>query len=93
MREAKVPEECKEKMAWKIPEDWLKDRTRSEKEWEVETGPLSWEEIQNTVSLEAVNRSEIPPEVWRNSESSRAREPDESDLGSDERGDQMLKIG
>ena len=72
--EAKIPEECKKKMAWKIAEEWLGDKSRYEKEWEMETGPPSWEEMKKAASMgkpgKMVNRSEIPSELWRNSESS-----------------------
>ena len=40
----------------------------------MDIGPPSWEEMQKAASMgkhwKAVNRSEIPSEVWRNSESS-----------------------
>ena len=38
--ESKVPEECKSKKAWKIAEEWLGDKSRYEKEWEVDSGLL-----------------------------------------------------
>ena len=71
--ESTVPEEYKSK-AWKIAEEWLGDKSRYEKEWEAETGPPTWEEMKKAAEMgkpeKAVNRSEIPSEVWRKSESS-----------------------
>ena len=49
--EAKVSAECKEKEAWEIAEEWLGDRSRYEMEWEVDTGPPSWEEMQKAASM------------------------------------------
>ena len=72
--ESNVPEECKSKKAWKIAEEWLGDKSRYEKEWEVDTGPPTWEEMKKAAAMgkpeKAVNRSEITSEVWRKSESS-----------------------
>jgi hypothetical protein len=72
--EGQVPEECREKRAWRIAEEWLEDRSRYEKEWEMETGPPSWEEMKKAAQMgkpgKAVNRSQVPSELWRNSESS-----------------------
>ena len=59
---------------WKIAEELQGDKSRYEKEWEVDTGPPTWEEMKKAAAMEkpekAVNRSEIPSEVFRKSESS-----------------------
>ena len=69
-----MPEKCKSKKAWKIAEEWLEDRSRYEKEWKVESGPPTREEMKKAAAIgkpgQAVNRAEIPSEVWRKSESS-----------------------
>ena len=49
--ESKVPEECKSKRAWKIAEEWLGDKSRYEKEWDVDTGPPTWEEMKKAAAM------------------------------------------
>ena len=72
--ETKISPECKEKRAWEIAEEWLADSARHEAAWDIDTGPPSWEEMKKAATMgkpgKAVNRAEIPSELWRNSESS-----------------------
>ena len=60
---SKVPEECKSKKAWKIAEDWLGDKSRYEKECEMDSGPPTWEEMEKAAAMgkpgKAVNRTEF----------------------------------
>ena len=68
VNENKVPPECKEKKAWKLAEEWLADPSRYEEEWDIDIGPPTWEEMQKAASMgkpwKAVNRAEIPSELW-----------------------------
>ena len=67
------------------------DKSRYEKEREVDTGPPTWEEMKKAAAMgkpeKAVNRSGIPSEVWRKSEFTEGVvEADEGDVGANERG-------
>ena len=89
--EAKVPEECKEEMAWKITEDWLTDWSRYEKEWEVETDPMGrnaegrfdGEELESSESIRNSIRGVEEFRIFTKG----AMEADEGDVGPDERGE------
>ena len=52
----------------------MADSARHEAAWDIDTGPPSWEEMKKAATMgkpgKAVNRAEIPSELWRNSESS-----------------------
>ena len=51
MSESNVPEEYKSKKAWKIAEEWLGDKSRYEKEWEVDSGPPTWEDMKKAAAM------------------------------------------
>ena len=58
--ESNVSEECKSKKAWKIAEEWLRDKSRYEKEWKVDSGPPTWKEMKKAAAMrkpgKAINR-------------------------------------
>jgi hypothetical protein len=70
-----VPDDIKSKCAWKKAFEWIKDRTKYAKVWDLETGPPSLDEFTDAVkecaNNKGVNRDGIPIEFWKNADAAR----------------------